>query len=285
MRPPGRLLMFWDYDTEWGCDADRARGLPVAPGRGRLEFEHTERLLQLHGEFDIPACFAVVGAAALPGERPYHDPDQIRRIHAAGHEVASHAFRHEWLPGLDGQRIRETLRQSREALEQCIGAPVTSFVPPYNQPFDHVPAMSISRSERRIAGPARTDLGGLCRALADTGYAFCRVSYRSLRLRVADRLAGQRVEVPVRLERIAGIACCRLNTPGGFSSGSLAMLERVAKAGGIAVVYGHPHSLGADNPQHERWLIPFLSRSVQLRRAGRLEVLRPRDLAGGAVPA
>jgi peptidoglycan/xylan/chitin deacetylase (PgdA/CDA1 family) len=256
---PGRLLIFWDYDTEWGSEADRARGLAPAPGRGMLEFEHTERLLELHGERDLSACFAVVGAAALPGERPWHDPDQIRRIHAAGHEIASHSHRHEWLPGLGLEALRGTLQESRAALEDCIGAPVTSFVPPYNQPFDHAAGLSFSRSERRAAGVDRIDLGTLCRALAETGYQFCRVAYRPIGLRVADRLAGRRIDGPVRVERIGGILCCRLNTPGGFGRESLAMLDRVARDGGIAVVYGHPHSLQAENRQHERLLVPFLS--------------------------
>ena len=285
MTPSARLLMFWDYDTEWGCDADRARGLRLAADRGELEFRHTERLLELHADFALPACFAVVGAAAIPGERPYHDPDQIRRLHAAGHEIASHSFRHEWLPGLSPEALHETLRLSREALEACIGAPVTSFVPPYNQPFDHLPALSFSRSERRAVPRNRVDLRALCRALAETGYAFCRVAYRPLSLRIADRIARRQVDRPGRLERIAGVTCCRLNTPGGFTGETLAMLEQVAARGGIAVAYGHPHSLGAANRQHERWLVPFLTRARALRDAGRLDVVRPRDLAAAGVPA
>jgi peptidoglycan/xylan/chitin deacetylase (PgdA/CDA1 family) len=285
MMPSARLLMFWDYDTEWGCDADRARGLRPAADRGELEFRHTERLLELHADFALPACFAVVGAAATPGERPYHDPDQIRRLHAAGHEIASHTFRHEWLPGLSLEALRETLRLSREALETCIGAPVTSFVPPYNQPFDHLPALSFSRSERRAVPRDRVDLRALCRALGETGYAFCRVSYRPLSLRIADRVARRQVDRPARLERIAGVTCCRLNTPGGFTGETLAMLDQVAARGGIAVVYGHPHSLSADNRQHERWLVPFLARARALHDAGRLDVVRPRDLTAAGVPA
>ena len=79
---------------------------------------------------EVPACFAVVGSAALPGKRPYHAPEQIRRIHDAGHEVASHSHRHEWLPALSRQALRETLSASKDALEQCIGAPIATFVPP-----------------------------------------------------------------------------------------------------------------------------------------------------------
>ena len=114
-RGPAELLFFWDYDTQWGADRSRLPGGPKS--WGALEFPNTERLLELHAEHGVPACFAVVGSAALSGERPYHDPAQVRRIHAAGHEIGSHSHRHEWLPGLDGAALRETLAASRDANE------------------------------------------------------------------------------------------------------------------------------------------------------------------------
>ena len=160
--------------------ADAAR-----PRLGHLEFPGTDELLELHERFGVPACFAVVGAAALPGERPYHDPKQIRRIHAAGHEIASHAFKHEWLPGLDRRALLRTLRDSKDALEQCIGAPVVSFVPPFNQPFHYARGWSFSVSELREAGVHHTTLDRLCDALRETGYAFCRVAYAPLTERAA----------------------------------------------------------------------------------------------------
>jgi hypothetical protein len=58
------------------------------------------------------------------------------------------------------------------------------------------------------------------------------------------------------------------------------MLERVAARGGVAVVYGHPHSIRRDTSQHERLLAPFLERAAALRDAGRLDVVLPRELAG-----
>ena len=274
----GHLLIFWDYDTAWGADADRARGLPGPAVPAGAEFECTDRLLALHARHGVPACFAVVGAAALPGERPYHDPDQIRRIHEAGHEVASHGFKHEWLPALDRATLDETLRRSRAAIETCIGAPVTSFVPPYNQPFDHFPALSISRSERRLVRRSRTDVRVLCRALARNGFTFCRVAYRPLGLRIADRLMRRRVDGPVTVKRIGGVTCCRLNSAGGFAADAVALVERTAREGGIAVVYGHPHSLAAGNSQDERWLVPFLSRVEALQSAHGLHPILPRDL-------
>jgi peptidoglycan/xylan/chitin deacetylase (PgdA/CDA1 family) len=282
---PARLLLFWDYDTQWGTDADRRRGLPATAVDGRQEFACTERLLELLDRYEIPACFGVVGAAALPGVRPYHDPDQIRRIHAAGHEIASHGFHHEWVPGLDAAQLRTMLARSKEALEACIGAPVTAFVPPYNQPFDHAPQLSISWSERRAVPRNRTDVGRLCQALAESGYDFCRVAYRPLRLRVLDRFAGHQVDRPVRIERIKGVRCVRLNAPCGFARPTIQRVDEACRRGGIIVAYGHPHSLHAGGAQDEQSLIPFLERVQELRSSGQLVPLVPRELAPEEAPA
>ena len=274
---PATLLWFWDYDTQWG--ADRSRNPHRVPAWGPLEFENTERVLALHAEFAVPACFAVVGAAALPGARPYHDPGQVRRIHQAGHEVASHSHRHEWLPGLTGVRLRETLVSSRDALEQCIGAPVTTFVPPYNQPFDHPGKLSVSLSERREAWGNRTDLPTLCAALADAGYALCRVTYQSIGERIAERLAQRPLERAGRVERIGGLPCVRLNTRGGFGADTRALLARGVADGGIWVVYGHPHSTSdVASSQSLDEMRRLLEQVARWRAAGRLRCALPRDL-------
>lgn len=178
-------MIFWDYDTQWGADRTRCAG-PRPATWGHLEFPHTDELLDLHARFAIPACFAIVGAAALPGARPYHDPAQIRRVHAAGHEIASHALKHEWLPALSREQLRRTLRDSKDALEQCIGAPVHAFVPPFNQPFDYAGGLSFSLAERREAGAHRTTLRLLCELLRETGYRFCRVAYSPLSERIRE---------------------------------------------------------------------------------------------------
>jgi len=232
------LMFFWDYDTQWGADRSRQAG---RRDWGHLDFRYTDDLLDWHAQFAIPACFAVVGAAALPGARPYHDPAQIRRIHAAGHEVASHAFEHEWLPALDRQALLRTLRDSKDALEQCIGAPVVSFVPPFNQPFDYAAAGSFSLSERREAGARRTTLRGLCDALAETGYRFCRVAYVPLGERVG-RWLGHAPLRPAPPITISGITCVRIG-PCGFDGAQLLARCRRATAGTPVVLYGHPHSL------------------------------------------
>lgn len=272
------LLIFWDYDTQWGGDRSRSPGGPKA--WGELEFANTERLLEIHSEYSVPACFAVVGSAALPGEHPYHDPAQIRRIHEAGHEIGSHSHRHEWLPGLNAEELRETLRASKDSLEQCIGAPVTAFVPPWNQPFDFPRRLSFSLAERREAGAERTDLPRLCGMLRETGYRFCRVAYRPVHERLADRLFG-RNDPPRRPESIGGVTCLRINGA-GFGGGALRLIERCLHKGGIAAIFAHPHSLKTGNSQDERYYVPFLQAVRDFQRQGRLEVVLPRDLNGAS---
>jgi hypothetical protein len=278
---PAECVIFWDYDTQWGADQSRSRRL--GPEVGMAEFVHTERILELHAEYAIPACFAVVGAAALPGARPYHDPAQVRRIGESGHEVASHSFQHEWLPGLSGPGLRETLRRSRDALEQCLGKPVETFVPPFNEPRDYPGRLAISVSERRGARRARTNLPGLCETLREVGYRLCRVAYQPLPLRLARLVPGGEALLPREPVQIRGVRCIRLNSGCGFGESAERMLDRCARRGGLAVVYAHPHSLGGPGAQNEANLVRFLARVAGMRAEGRIAVRLPRELLGGAL--
>jgi len=220
-----------------------------------------------------------VGAAALPGDRPYHDPDQIRRMHDAGNEVASHSFRHEWLPALDSAALDETLRHSKDALEQCIGAEVVTFVPPYNQPFDYLQKLSVSLSERRTVRRERTDVGRLCASLSDAGYRFCRLAYRSLYERVAEVTSGRLPRRPGALEDIGGVTCLRLNLPVGFTPEVQRLLEGHLGRGGLWTLHAHPHSVSDPaNPQSIHLFEPLLARIHEWRKQGRVRTALPRDL-------
>ena len=272
----GSLFLFWDYDTQWG--ADRSRGPSGAKNWGPLEFVYTDELLDLHAKYGVPACFAVVGAVAVRGERPYHDPHQIRRIHKAGHEVASHSFQHDWLPGLGRVKLRETLRLSKESLEDCIGDPVEAFVPPYNQPFDYPPGLSFSLSERREAGSNRVGLKDVCEALSETGYRFCRVGYWPMHFRICERILGRPLRTGALVESIAGVRCLRMNTRGGFDERVVAALEYCVASRTMMTVYGHPHSLHSGNSQDFRHVKPFLEKVRGYVQKGLLRVCTPRDI-------
>lgn len=273
----GQVLLFWDYDTQWG--AERSRSGPKT--WGPAEFTNTDRILTLLDRYAVSSTFACVGAAALPGARPYHDPVQIRAMSAAGHEVGSHSWAHDWLPGLDPVALRESLQRSRDALEACIQAPVTTFVPPWNQPYDHWPVGSLSLSERRETWlRPRTDVRRLCQALTDAGYRFVRLAYRSAWRRLHEAVTRREHPVPARVSVLRGQHYVLLNTPAGFGPETMAMTARVADEGGLAIVWAHPHSLHLDGPQHERYFEPWLEAVARFREQGRLEVILPRQLTG-----
>jgi Polysaccharide deacetylase len=283
-RPAAGLMIFWDYDTQWGGDRSRA-----GEGRrdwGALEFPNTERLLEVHTAHGVPACFAVVGAAALPGERPYHDPAQIRRIHAAGNEVGSHSFRHEWIPGLTQAELHRTIKNSKDSLEQCVGHRVTAFVPPYNQPFHYPGRLAFSLSEYREAGRNHISLPGMCQALVENGFEFCRIAYRPIWKHLIERVSGRRLTGPASVEKIAGVQCVQINTPCGFDARSKAMLDRSIEEGGLTIAYGHPHSLFMGGSQDLKFLDPFLAYAAGHIRSGRLRAVLPRDIvnSSGVLP-
>jgi hypothetical protein len=270
-------LLFWDYDTQWGADRSRSPGGPK--DWGALEFENTGRLLDLHARYEIPACFAVVGAAALPGERPYHDPSQVRRIHAAGHEIASHGLHHEWLPGLTRRELVDTLKSSKEILEQCLGAPVNAFVPPFNQPFIYPRKLAPAFSEYRQAGRLHNTLPVVCSQLFALGYRLARVAYDPLPEYVFKRLFKRPIPRLGRIETIANLTCVRLNAPVGFAGATRSLLERCAAAGrGLLIVWAHPHSLHMGGSQDERHLLPFLQRLQELQCQQKIRVLLPSEL-------
>ena len=272
----GKLIIFWDFDAQWGAERSRSGG--GTKEWGLREFTNTERLLDLHAQAGIPACFAVVGSVALPGDRPYHDPALIRQISAAGHEIASHALEHEWLPALNRQQLNKMLLDSKDALEQCTGKEVRSFVPPYNQPFDYPARGSFSLSERREAGRQRTDIPGLCQALKDGGYGFARITYTPLQERLMSWVKRSNNHRAFQPEIISGITTLRLGGRAGFKEDALQHVKQAIQTGGYAQVYGHPHSLSGNTGQSEPYFSAFLNQVKAWVEQDLLEIVLPSSL-------
>ncbi|HUU27310.1 MAG TPA: DUF3473 domain-containing protein [archaeon] len=81
---------------------------------GRIEFMG-EKVLLLLADFDITATFFVSGHVAQ------RYPGLVRRIHQAGHEIASHGFQHGLIYRMDPERFREDLLRASEAIVTCTG--------------------------------------------------------------------------------------------------------------------------------------------------------------------
>jgi polysaccharide deacetylase family protein (PEP-CTERM system associated) len=96
-------------------------GWDAAPRRVE---RNVDRLLALLDEGGARATFFTLGWVA---ER---HPGLVRRIAAAGHEVASHGYAHERATALDRRAFEEDVRRARAILEDQAGAPVHGYRAP-----------------------------------------------------------------------------------------------------------------------------------------------------------
>jgi polysaccharide deacetylase family protein (PEP-CTERM system associated) len=90
----------------------------------KMEFRaaaSTDRLLELFDRTSVKATFFVLGWVAQKA------PELVRRIHAAGHEVACHGLTHELVYRQTPAVFRDETRQSKAMLEDLIGAPVDGY--------------------------------------------------------------------------------------------------------------------------------------------------------------
>ena len=104
------LRGFFPRDT-WAAQEDRA----VA---------NTERVLALLDETGARGTFFVLGWIAA------RHPDLVRRIAAAGHEVASHGVDHELITRQSPEEFREDARRARGLLQDLSGQEVIGYRAP-----------------------------------------------------------------------------------------------------------------------------------------------------------
>lgn len=264
------LLIVWDYD---GAIGQVNSSYPYRFSEDRLfeEVENVETILELAAAHEFPMTFACVGFGAEPGVFPYHVPDQIRRISQAGHEVASHSWRHEWFPFLLREQITRSLERSKLALETCTGKPgsVAGFVPPFSRPMSWYGRMAFSLGDRAF-GPLRpgANLGGLIKLAAASGYTWCRVSYRTAWQRLR-RKSGRALTKSWTASD--GVACVPQHYV-GFDGSATLLLDQAVHSSVPLVVGGHPSGLTRQGPESLDHLRQFVARALIHREAGNLTV-------------
>ncbi len=85
---------------------------------------NTRSILELLQQADVKATFYVLGWVA--DRHPY----LVREIAAAGHELGSHSYWHRLVYEMTPEEFRDDLRQSKQAIENAAGAPVTTYRAP-----------------------------------------------------------------------------------------------------------------------------------------------------------
>ncbi len=260
-----KLAISFDYDSPEGFRRSfrMQRMSPDADQRG------TDLLLDVLSRHGVRATFGVVGRAALEGPPPEHCAAQIREIHAAGHEVASHSMHHLFLPPLGRDELFEEAAASRRALEDCIGATVRGFIPPFNRPMHFPQRRAFSFSETlglHGRGRGRQSVGSMLRVLGEAGYGWSRVSFED---KLARLLGKSKPEQPFVYGAVVAIPLhCT-----GFAEAAKALVRRHLDSHMVINLYGHPSQALEEREQSAGALDRFLKTFGGERRQGRLEIL------------
>jgi peptidoglycan/xylan/chitin deacetylase (PgdA/CDA1 family) len=265
-----KLAISFDYDSPEGYrNSFGMQGWPAD-----ADEQGTDLLLRVLKERAAVATFGVVGRVALDGVPPEHCPEQVRRIHQDGHEVASHSMFHRFLPPLRRAELLEDAATSRKVLEHRIDAPVRGFIPPFNRPMNFPQRRAFSVSELlglHGRGRARVSLGGMLRVLTQAGYGWSRVSFED---KVASflRRAGLRAEAaPPQPFLFDGIVAIPLHST-GFGEASTALVRQYLRTGLTLAIYGHPNQALESNDQSAANLARFLDTFERERSDGQLQL-------------
>lgn len=176
-----KVLLIWDLD---GGIGQINSTYPYNYNFKQLarELDNVRYALDVLDAYKVKSTFAITGFSAEEGVFPYTFPDLIAEIKKRGHEVASHSWRHEWIPLFTKQQISKSVERSKGALEKITGVgSVVGFIPPHNRPMTWLSRAALSIGDRGIYPFFEMgDMGSLLDVVRQAGYKWIRVSHRSL---------------------------------------------------------------------------------------------------------
>lgn len=175
------LIVIWDYDTPltritstlpYDYDFDKCL----------LEEGNVSYILDAAKKINGKFTFAVLGFGAEKSVAPFDVRHVIRKIHQEGHEVASHSWKHEWLPLTTKAQLQKTIERSKYIIELAVDDPnfqVKGFVLPHDRPMSWYSKFGFSLGDRGIYPffPGAS-IDGVSKELRAGGYKWMRNSYR-----------------------------------------------------------------------------------------------------------
>jgi polysaccharide deacetylase family protein (PEP-CTERM system associated) len=200
--------------------------------------QNTQKLLDLLERHDTKATFFVLGWVA---ER---EPELVKRIAQAGHEVASHGYSHKLIYTQTPEEFEEETRRSKAVLEDLAQTPVTTYrAATYSITSASLWALDTLVEQGFTADssifPIRHDRYGLIGGPLDPHY---------LELRNGGRL----LEFPISTAKVAGLTI-PVSGGGYFRlypyALSRAFCRRVNAEQRPFVFYLHPWELDPDQPR------------------------------------
>jgi polysaccharide deacetylase family protein (PEP-CTERM system associated) len=197
---------------------------------------NTQRMLRILERHNVHGTFFVLGWVA------HRYPRLVREIDRAGHEIGTHSFWHRLIYEQTPAQFRADLRQSRAALEDVIGRPVTA----HRAPSFSITQHSLWALDILVEEGFRVD-SSIFPTHHDR-YGIPQAEPRLHRLAVA---AGSLWEFPPSVTRFGRI---KVPLGGGYFrlyplSWTLYCLNRIRNAGHPAMFYIHPWELDPEQPR------------------------------------
>ncbi len=252
------LAIVWDFDSAQGQVGAtypyHYRRLPL-----EQELEGVAILRAQGARLGVPMTFATVGFAAEDVPAPFEAHDLIRGLHDDGHEIASHSWRHEWLPHLTTQQLRRSLVRSKVALERVTGevGGVRGLVPPFNRPMTWLRHGIIRPGDRWAFPPGRGATNdGLLREASGAGYDWVRISLRPL--------VGRRPD-PLRAPFREGGCTVVPHHYDGFDGKAGRLLDQAVDRRCLFVLTGHPSGLFRPGNEHLELVVGVLEDAARRR--------------------
>ena len=222
---------------------------------GRIE-QAGEKVLQLFSDCGVTATFFVSGHVA---ER---FPGIVKSISQAGHEIASHGYRHGLLYEMDAAALREDLLRTSEAIAACTdGVAPAGFRAPWWSVGDKNPwVWEVLESLGFLYDSSVYPVRMLYYGMPDAPRAPYRIPGTGL------------LEIPPATVELMGQ---RLALAGGFYWRHYPLpfirwgLKRINREGMHAVCLFHPWELDLEQPAFDN--IPLLQRVIHFSARKRLE--------------
>lgn len=125
--PPRKSLMdFPTYPVRRGHPSRREIALAINVAWGT---EHLPAILRTLAEHNARATFFLVGTWAA------ENPDVVRELAAAGHDLGNHSYSHPHVAQLSDAALAEEISRATDLIEKLSGKHVGYFSPPYGE-FD-----------------------------------------------------------------------------------------------------------------------------------------------------
>lgn len=177
-----KIILIWDFDGGIG-QVNSTYPYNFHFENFETEIENVRFILQVLRENVLRSCFAITGFSAEPGPYPLFFPDLISEIASQGHEIASHSWKHEWIPLFTEKQVSKSLFRSKKALEAVLptSQSVVGFVPPHNRPMTWISKGAYSFGDRGLYPLFKMgNLDTVFPLLKEHGYRWIRVSHRSI---------------------------------------------------------------------------------------------------------